>query len=73
VSALKRILTKSTTEKSVKKQRPRGEKKTSGGVKSPANKSGLSRRAAVDAKVEKRVKKLKKRISTGMGKQRGSK
>jgi nucleolar protein 12 len=73
VSALKRILTKSTTEKSVKKARPRGEKKSSSGVKSPANKLGLSRRAAVDAKVEKRVKKLKKRISTGMGKQRGSK
>lgn len=73
VSALKRILTKSTTEKAVKKARPRGEKKSASGVKSPANKSGLSRRAAVDAKVEKRVKKLKKRISTGMGKQRGSK
>lgn len=68
VSALKRILTKSNAEASAKKHRPRAEKKPSG--KTPSNKAGLSRRAAVDAKVEKRVKKIKKRIEKGMGKAR---
>lgn len=67
VSALKRILTKSTAEASGKKHRPRGEKKSSTPGKA-AGKPGVSRRAAVDAKVEKRVKKIKKRIAKGMGK-----
>jgi nucleolar protein 12 len=69
VSALKRILTKTNTEASAKKVRPRGTNKSS--AKTPANKAGVSRRAAVEAKVEKRVKKIKKRIAKGMGKQRG--
>ena len=61
-SALKRIL---SNEKSANK-RKRGEKK-----KGPAAKHGApgkTRRATVEAKVEKRVKKLKKRAEKGMGK-----
>jgi nucleolar protein 12 len=68
VSALKRILTKSNTAATTKKVRPRGGKKS--GIQTPAAKAGLSRRAAVDAKVEKRVKKLNKRVAKGMGKQK---
>jgi nucleolar protein 12 len=65
LGVLRRMLAK--PEESKKKRRARGEKKE--GHK-PANAGGVSKRAAVDAKVEKRVKKIQKRITKGMGKMR---
>ena len=67
--ALQRILTRDKNNNDAKK-RKRGDvtKKTKGGS---ANPHGLSRRAAVEAKTEKRIKKLKKRAARGMGKQKG--
>lgn len=63
VGALKRLLTKQATE-SPKKRRARAEKKPK------ARKAGVSKRAALEAKTEKRVKKIQKRITKGMGKAR---
>lgn len=48
-----------------KRRRARSETKSS---KGPATKSGLSRRAATEQKVKKRVKKLTQRAARGMGK-----
>ena len=59
--AMKRIASK-------KKKRARGDKKNS--KAKVGLKPGVSKRAASEAKVEKRVKQLKKRISKGMGKAR---
>ena len=67
--ALKRILGKKTSAKEdliPKKHRARGEPK-----KKTAKKAGVSKRAAAEAKIGKRMKKIKKRVSKGMGKARG--
>jgi len=50
----------------VKKRRARSEKKTTQGAS--ANRSGMSKRAVTEKKVNKRVKKLQKRVTKGMGK-----
>ena len=63
--AMKRVARK---EKSKTNKRKRGEKKK--GAPGKAASSGKSKRAVVDAKVEKRVKKLRKRAANGMGKNR---
>jgi nucleolar protein 12 len=82
VGALKRVLKRqlnggggSTTATSSadknKKRRPRGEKK--GGPKkvgAAVGADGRSKRAVADAKTNKRVKKLEKRVAKGMGKAR---
>jgi len=52
-----------------KNKRVRGEKKKN---LPPGAKPGVSKRAAADAKTDKRVKKLQKRVSKGMGKARKS-
>jgi len=68
VGALRRILKKkSADEGSDKKKRARAAKKSN---KPSAKKAGVSKRAAVEAKTGKRVKKIQKRISKGMGKSR---
>ncbi|CAB9500847.1 RNA-binding protein 34 [Seminavis robusta] len=51
-------------------KRMRGEKKKN--KNDPSSKPGVSKRAATEAKVDKRVKKLQKRITKGMGKARKS-
>ena len=65
VAALRRILEKEGESSQYKNKRVRG-KNTS--HKPTAKKSGVSRRVAAEAKANKRVKKLQKRISKGMGK-----
>jgi nucleolar protein 12 len=67
VGALRRIIKKQVSEAPTKKRRARGEKTSE---KPTARKAGVSRRAAVEAKVEKRVKKLQKRAAKGMGKKK---
>lgn len=64
--ALKRIMAKE--EKSKKRKRGEPKKTKTGGT----NNGGVSRRAAAEAKVEKRYKKLKRRMSRGMGKNKAS-
>ena len=68
VGAFRRIIAKQAKESAEIHKRKRGEKKKKIAVTKKA--SGLSRRAALDKKVDKRVKKLQKRISKGMGKTR---
>jgi nucleolar protein 12 len=69
VGAFRRMLGKQSQEASAFNKRKRGEKK-----KDPVAKKGgsvgVSKRAALDKKVEKRVKKIQKRITKGMGKTR---
>eukprot|EP00980_Cylindrotheca_fusiformis_P024198 scaffold11634_cov109-Cylindrotheca_fusiformis.AAC.1 len=65
VGAFRRLLSKQQKEAEQFNKRKRGPKKT---VVKKA--SGLSKRAALDKKVDKRVKKLEKRASKGMGKTR---
>ena len=73
--AIKRILgkkpTKADEKASKKKRRARGETKKGKGTKIGAKSAGLSKRAAAEAKVGKRMKKIQKRVSKGMGKARG--
>jgi nucleolar protein 12 len=67
--AIKRILGKKASAKEdsiAKKRRARGDPK-----KKAAKKAGVSKRAAAVAKIGKRMKKIKKRVSKGMGKARG--
>jgi RNA recognition motif-containing protein len=73
--AIKRILGKQPSVKDdakPKKRRARGEPKK-GAAKSggPAKKAGVSKRAAAEGKIGKRMKKIQKRVSKGMGKARG--
>lgn len=65
VGAFRRLLSKQQREAEKFNKRKRGQKK-SGDKKQ----SGMSKRAALDKKVDKRVKKLQKRASKGMGKTR---
>lgn len=65
VGALRRVLAKQAGEK---KKRVRGEKKAVS-----AHSSGKSKRAVSQAKESQRIKKLQKRISKGMGKNRKNK
>jgi nucleolar protein 12 len=67
IGALKRILTKAATEDLNTNKRVRGDKKK---TKGPAASTGKSRRAFSEAKADKRVKKIEKRIKKGMGKAR---
>ena len=68
VGALRRVLGKQEGNK--KKRRARATKKSSEYSTTARKKPGVSRRTASEAKVEKRVKKIQKRISNGMGKSR---
>mmetsp|Transcript_23194 Transcript_23194/g.40805 ORF Transcript_23194/g.40805 Transcript_23194/m.40805 type:complete len:438 (+) Transcript_23194:97-1410(+) len=65
IGAFRRIIAKQQKE-AVQTQRKRGEKKKPTAAKAGGGR--LSKRAAIDKKVEKKVKKLQKRISKGMGK-----
>ncbi|KAL7573731.1 hypothetical protein ACA910_007768 [Epithemia clementina (nom. ined.)] len=65
VAALRRIMEKETRLSNQKNKRARG-KKTS--TKPTVKKAGVSRRTAAEAKANKRVKKIQKRITKGMGK-----
>jgi len=67
VGAFRRIIAKQQKDASVINKRKRGEKKKNTTVIKAAA-GGLSKRAALDKKVEKKVKKLQKRVSKGMGK-----
>lgn len=74
--AIKRILGKqplAQEDAKPKKRRARGESKMGAVKKSggPAKKAGVSKRAAAEAKIGKRMKKIQKRVSKGMGKARG--
>jgi nucleolar protein 12 len=69
--AMKRIKDKykKTTAESLagnKEKRKRGTKKV--GARKATGQAGISKRAATDKKVDKRVKKIQKRLTTGMGK-----
>jgi RNA recognition motif-containing protein len=66
VGAFRRIIAKQQKEAVQTHKRKRGDKKKATTTKAAAG--GLSKRAAIDKKVEKKVKKLQKRISKGMGK-----
>jgi nucleolar protein 12 len=68
VGAFRRIIAKQQQDNTPTNQRKRGEKKKAHAVKAAAG--GLSKRASLDKKVDKRVKKLEQRISKGMGKTR---
>eukprot|EP00526_Cylindrotheca_closterium_P010952 CAMPEP_0113602158 /NCGR_PEP_ID=MMETSP0017_2-20120614/605_1 /TAXON_ID=2856 /ORGANISM="Cylindrotheca closterium" /LENGTH=388 /DNA_ID=CAMNT_0000510483 /DNA_START=28 /DNA_END=1194 /DNA_ORIENTATION=+ /assembly_acc=CAM_ASM_000147 len=63
VGAFRRLLSKQQKEASEINKRKRGQKKS---VEKKG--TGLSKRAALEKKVDKRVKKLQKRASKGMGK-----
>lgn len=67
IGAFRRMLAKQTKESVQINKRKRGEKKKTPVAKKP---SGLSKRAALEKKVDQRVKKLQKRASKGMGKTR---
>lgn len=69
VGAFRRILGKQSEEASKFNKRKRGEKKKDPVAKKGGT-AGVSKRAALDKKVEKRVKKIQKRITKGMGKTR---
>ncbi|CAJ1953318.1 unnamed protein product [Cylindrotheca closterium] len=64
VGAFRRLLSKQQKEASEINKRKRGQKKA--GVVNKG--TGVSKRAALEKKVDKRVKKLQKRASKGMGK-----
>ncbi|KAG7352720.1 RNA-binding protein [Nitzschia inconspicua] len=66
VGAFRRIIAKQQQEALQNNKRKRGDKKKFSTIKASAG--GLSKRAAIDKKVEKKVKKLQKRLSKGMGK-----
>lgn len=67
VGAFRRIIAKQKKEVTNIHKRKRGDtKKTKDGK--AARQPGVSKRAALDKKVEKRVKKIQKRITKGMGK-----
>jgi len=66
IGAFRRIIAKQQKDASVTNKRKRGGKKTIKAVKASAG--GVSKRAALNKKVEKKVKKLQKRVSKGMGK-----
>lgn len=68
VGAFRRIIAKQQLDNAHMNQRKRGERKKAHAVKAAAG--GISKRAALDKKVDKRVKKLEKRVSKGMGKTR---
>lgn len=63
VGAFRRLLSKQQKEASEINRRKRGQKKSV-----TKKGTGLSKRAALEKKVDKRVKKLHKRVSKGMGK-----
>jgi nucleolar protein 12 len=68
VGAFRRMLGKQTKEATIFNKRKRGEKKNV-----PVKKGGsvgISKRAALDKKVDQKVKKLQKRATKGMGKNR---
>jgi nucleolar protein 12 len=67
VGALRRVLEKTAKGSSA---RPRGIAKKHSAKRGNSGAVG-SKRAAIDAKVEKRVKKLEKRVKKGMGKSKG--
>jgi RNA recognition motif-containing protein len=72
--AIKRILGKQPLAKEdakPKKRRARGESKKGAAKSGPTKKTGVSKRAAAEAKIGKRMKKIQKRVSKGMGKARG--
>jgi nucleolar protein 12 len=75
--ALRRILAKQQTEAETINKRKRGDKKqqapaVAGKTKKalPKGSAGMSRRAVAEKKVDKRVKKIQRRISKGMGKKK---
>jgi len=71
IGAFRRILAKQTKESiSNNNKRKRGEKKKATPAATKKSTSGLSKRAALDKKVDLKVKKLQKRASKGMGKTR---
>eukprot|EP00934_Nitzschia_sp_Nitz4_P006493 Nitzschia sp. Nitz4//scaffold12_size214221//140850//142043//NITZ4_001514-RA/size214221-processed-gene-0.122-mRNA-1//1//CDS//3329535062//6483//frame0 len=70
VGAFRRIIAKQKNETTTLNKRKRGETKKGPKAKKATGQAGLSKRAALDKKVEKRVKKIQKRISKGMGKAR---
>lgn len=67
VGAFRRIIAKQTKEALGTNKRKRGEKKKNATV-IKAGASNLSKRAALDKKVDKKVRKLEKRAAKGMGK-----
>jgi nucleolar protein 12 len=67
VGAFRRIIAKQQKDALATNKRKRGEKKKNATVKK-AGAGLVSKRAALDKKVEKKVKKLQKRASKGMGK-----
>lgn len=69
VGAFRRILAKQSKEASTINKRKRGEKKKTS-VAKKGGPVGVSKRAVLEKKVDKRVKKIQKRISKGMGKTR---
>ena len=69
VGAFRRIMGKRQQEAVQNNKRKRGGKKK-GATAAKAGTPGLSKRAAMEKKVEKRVKKIQKRINKGMGKTR---
>jgi len=68
VGAFRRIIGKQQKEASVTHKRKRGGEKNKNGTGTKAAAGGLSKRAALDKKVDMKVKKLEKRASKGMGK-----
>jgi len=67
VGAFRRIIAKQTKEALGTNKRKRGAMKTNGTLIKPSV-GGVSKRAALDKKVDKKVKKLEKRVAKGMGK-----
>mmetsp|Transcript_39071 Transcript_39071/g.94496 ORF Transcript_39071/g.94496 Transcript_39071/m.94496 type:complete len:454 (-) Transcript_39071:191-1552(-) len=72
VGAFRRIIAKQKMDAADINRRKRGGKKNNKAANSTSSSSssGLSRRAALEKKVDKKVKKLQKRASKGMGKMR---
>lgn len=75
VGALKRVLTRQLVaaprkRAERKKSSKPGPKASGGGNKSSAKKANVSKRAASEAKTGKRIKKIEKRLTKGMGKTR---
>ena len=67
VGAFRRIIAKQQKESLSTNKRKRGEKKKNA-VPKKAGAGNVSKRAALDKKVERKVKKLQKRAAKGMGK-----
>lgn len=67
VGAFRRIIAKQNKEALVANKRKRGEKKKNATAKK-AGAGNVSKRVALDKKVERKVKKLQKRATKGMGK-----